>query len=125
MFGHGSGDFGGERFPIYRQRRTGGNAMLVGGAHDQRAEVAHFLMEQADRVVFRIVGAKAVRTDHFRQPVAFVRRRHIAAAAHLAEANAKTRAGELPGSFGPGQTAADDVNIEIHEGLLVRRGGTI
>ena len=76
--------FGGEGLAVDRQRRAGGHAVLVGGAHDQRAERAHLLVEQADRIVLGIVGAEAVRADHLGQPVGLVRRRRVAAAAHFA-----------------------------------------
>ena len=89
-------DLGGEGFAVDRQRRAGGDAVLVGGAHDQRAQRAHFLVEQADRIVLGIVGAEAVRADHLGEAVGLVRRRRVAAAAHLAQAHAQARLGELP-----------------------------
>ena len=124
MFGmllDGPRDLGGESFAVDGQRRAGGNAVLVGRAHDQRIERAHFLMEQADGIVLGIVGAEAVRADHLGQAVGLVRRRHVAAAAHFAQADAEARLGELPGGFGAGEAAADDVDVEGHAGLLVAR----
>ena len=41
-----------------------------------------------------------------------MRRRHVAAAAHFAEAHAEASLGELPGGLRSGETAADDVNVE-------------
>ena len=88
--------------------------MGVGAAHYERAEAAHFLVEQADRVVVGIVAAKTVRADHFGEPVAVVGRGGVAATAHLGKANTKPRLGKLPRGFGPGQPAADDVNLMRH-----------
>ena len=89
-------DLGGESLAVDRERRAGGHAVLVGAAHDQRTQRAHFLVEQADRIVLGIVGAEAVRADHFGEAIGLVRRRRVAAAAHFAEAHAKPGFGELP-----------------------------
>ena len=91
--------------------------MSVRGGHDQRAEFPHFLVEQADGVVLRIVGAEAVRADHLGKPIGFVGRGHVAAAAHFAEANLESGLGELPRGFGSGEPAADDVNLMRHAGV--------
>ena len=107
-------DLGGESLAVDRQRRAGGHAVRLGAGHDQRIQRAHFLVEQADRIVLGIVGAEAVRADHFGQPVGFVRRGHVAAPAHLAQANLEPGLGQLPRGFGPGEPAADDVNLMRH-----------
>ena len=78
-------------------------------------ERAHFLVEQADRIVLGIVRAEAVRADHFGETVGLVRRRAVAAAAHFAQADAQARFGELPGSLGAGESAADDVDVETSD----------
>ena len=62
--------------------------------------------------------AEAVRADHLGEAVAFVRWRPVAAAAHFAEPYAQARLGELPGGFGPGEAAADDVDVEGHRGAV-------
>ena len=85
----------------------------------ERAERAHLLVEQADGIVLGIVGAEAVRADHLGEAVGLVRRSRVAAAAHFAQAHAQARLGELPGGFGTGEAAADDVDVEGHAGLLV------
>ena len=77
-------DFGRELVAVDGEGRSGGNAMLVGRAHDQRAERAHLLVEQADGIVLGIVGPEAVRADHLREAVGLVRGSHVAAAAHFA-----------------------------------------
>ena len=78
-------------------------------------EPPHFLVEQADGIVLGIVGAEAVRADHFGQAVALVRGRGVAAAAHFAQADLQPGLGQLPRRFRPGQPAADDVDIEGHD----------
>ena len=77
-------------------------------------EPPHFLVEQADRIAVGIVGTEAVRAHHLGQPVGLVRRRHVAAAAHLAEPHPEAGLGQLPRGFGPGEAAADDVDVEGH-----------
>ncbi len=86
--------------------------MLVRHLHHQRTERAHFLMEQSNGIVLSIIGAEAVGADHLGKPVGFVRRSHIPAAAHFTEADFEPRFGELPRSFGSGEAAADDVDVE-------------
>ena len=109
-----SRDFGGERFPVDGEGRAGGDAMRVRRAQDQRAEPTHLLMEQADRVMVRVVGAKAVRTHHFGEAVGFMRWRHVAATAHFAEAHGQASLGELPRRLASGEAATDDMDVEGH-----------
>ena len=52
--GHG----GGKTVAIDRQRAAGGHLVGVGRAHDQRAQPAHFGVQQADRIVGGVVGAE-------------------------------------------------------------------
>ena len=104
--------------------------MLVGGAHDQRSEVSHLLVEQAHRVVLGIVRAEAVGADHLGEAVRLMRRRAVAptwqmGAAHLAQAYAQPRFSKLPGGFAASEAAADDLNVKRHEGLLDSRGHAI
>src|SRR5437763_11314493 len=92
--------------------------MLVCGSHHQRSERAHFLVKQADGIVLGIVASKAVRTDHLGKPVGLVSWCAVAAAAHFAEAHSNARFGELPGSLGSGETAADDMDVEGHASAI-------
>ena len=85
--GDARGDLGGEALAINRQRRPGGDAVLVGAGHDQRAQAAHFLVEQPDGIIVGVIRAEAVRAHHFRKVVGFVRRSGVAAPTHLAEAD--------------------------------------
>jgi len=64
--------------------------------------------------VLGIVGAKAVRADHFGQLVGFVRGSGIAAATHFAQPDVDSRFGELPSGFGAGEAAADDLYLKGH-----------
>ena len=107
-------DLGGEGFAVDGKGGASRHAMRVGGAHDERAERAHFLVEQPDGIVLRIVGAKAVGADHFGEAIGLVRRSRLAATAHFAEANAQAGFGELPRRFTSREPAADDVDVECH-----------
>ena len=80
----------------------------------QKSRQVYFLVEQTDGIVLSIVRTEAVGADHFREPVRLVRRGHVAAPAHLRQAHAHAGFGKLPSGFGPGETAADDVNVERH-----------
>ena len=62
------GDGGGKPVAVDRQRAAGGHLVGVGRAHDQRAQPAHFGVQQADRVVGGIVGAEGIGADQFGQP---------------------------------------------------------
>ncbi len=99
---------------------AGRDTVDIGLPHDQRAERAQFLVEQPDRVAFCVVRAEAVRTDEFGEAVGLMRGRAFAAAAHFGEAHLEARFGELPGGFGTGEAAADDVNIVGHSGQIAR-----
>jgi hypothetical protein len=52
------GDGSGKSVAVDRQRAAGRNLVGVGGAHDQRAQPAHFGVQQPDRVVGGVVGTK-------------------------------------------------------------------
>ena len=110
----------GESLSIDRERGARGYPMFIGRPHDQRTEGTHFLMKQANGIMLGIVRAEAVRADHFGQRVELMCGGRIApiCAAHFAQADAKPRFGELPRGFGPGQAAADDVDVEGHGGHL-------
>ena len=86
--------------------------MLVAGAHDERTERPHLLMEQANCIVIGVIGAEAVGADHLCKTVRLVRRRRVAAAAHFAETHTDAGLGQLPGGFGPGQTTAYNLYFE-------------
>ncbi|PAV92953.1 hypothetical protein WR25_00324 [Diploscapter pachys] len=103
---------------IHRQRRPRRHAMRIGLGHDQRSQPPHLLMQQPHRIRLRVVGAEAVRTDEFGQAIGLVRRRALAAAAHLGQAHAKPRFGQLPRRFRSGEPAADDMDVMSHAPCL-------
>ena len=105
-------DLRSEFLSIHGQSRAGGNAILVRGAHDQRVERAHLLVKEPDGIVLGVVGAEAVRANHFGEAVGLVRRRHVAATAHLAQPHPQTGFAQLPCDFRTGEAAADDVDVE-------------
>ena len=112
-------DLGRKQFAIDRQRRSSRNPVQIRRAHHQTAERAHFLVEQAHRILVAIVRAKTVRADHFGQPVGLMRWRSITpvrkiGSPHFGQAHAKSRLGQLKRRFGSGEPAADDVNIVGH-----------
>ena len=61
-------DRGGKAVAVDRQRAAGRHLIGVGRAHDQRAEPAHLLVQQADRVVLLVVGAERIGADQFGEP---------------------------------------------------------
>ena len=67
------GDRGREAVPVDRQRPARRQLVAVAHRHDQRAQPAHLLVQQADRVAHRVVGAERVRADQLGQPVGLVR----------------------------------------------------
>ena len=69
---------------------------------------AHLLVQQADGVVLRIVGAEGVGADQLGQAVGLVR---LGAAhrPHLVQHHGHAGLGELPGRLAAGEAAADDV----------------
>ena len=63
------GDGGGKSVAVDRQRAAGRHLIGVGGAHDQRAQPAHFGMQQPDRIVGGIIGAERIGADQFGKAV--------------------------------------------------------
>ena len=102
-------DRGGKAVAVDRQRAAGRHLVLVGGTHHQRAEPAHFGMQQADRVVVFVVGAERVRADQFGKAVGLVGRR-LPLRPHLVQRHRHARLRELPGGLRARQSAADDMD---------------
>jgi len=122
MVGEPLADSVGKMIAVDSQRRTGRQAMLVAFADDDRVEVAHFLMEQADGIFLGIVRAEAVGADQFGQLVGLVGRRHLAAPAHLGKAYFRSVFRQLPCCFRPGEPAAYDMYIcHARLSVVVRR----
>ena len=91
-----------------------GTRCLSAGAHDQRAERAHFLVEQSNRIVLGIVGAEAVRADHFGEASVWCAAVVSPLPRISLRAHPQARLGELPRGLRPGEAAADDVDVEWH-----------
>ena len=102
--GHG----GGKRIAIHSQGTTGGQGVGVGHVHDQPVGVAHFPMQQPDGVLFTIVRAEGIGADHFRQIAGLVSKSGDLGA-HFVNDDAHAGLCRLPGRFGPGHAAADDM----------------
>ena len=103
--GHG----GREAVAVHRQRAAGGHLVGVGRSHDQRAEPAHFGVQQADGIVGGIVGAEGIGADELGQALGAVRLGHPLRA-HLVQHHANAGIGDLPGGFRAGKARADDVH---------------
>ena len=103
------GDGGGKPVAIDRQRAAGGHLVGVGGAHDQRAQPAHFGVQQADGVIGGIVRAEGVGADQFGKAFGPVRLGHPDRA-HLVQDHANAGIGDLPGGFRAGEAAANHMD---------------
>jgi hypothetical protein len=75
-------------------------------------------VDEADGIMLGIVGAEAVRADQLGQRIGMMSGGRLPRAAHLGEPNPDPRLGQLPGGFGAGKTAADDVDLERHGGAI-------
>ena len=61
----------GEALAIDGERGAGRHAARLGGAHHQRAEPPHLLLQQADGVI-ELVAAEGVAADQLGEPVGLV-----------------------------------------------------
>ncbi len=109
----------GEGSAIDRKRGAGRHPVLIGGAHNQRIERPHLLVEKPHRIMLGIVRAEAVGADHFGEPVGLVGRSAVAATAHFRQPDLKSGLGQLPGSLGSGEAATYD--LHVHDALLLRQ----
>jgi len=75
--------------------------MGVRGAQDQRAATAHFLVQQADRVMLEIIGAKAVGADKLGEAFRLMRIGFLHRA-HFVQDNLRAGFGGLPRGLGTG-----------------------
>jgi hypothetical protein len=100
---------GGEAVAVDGKRTARGHLVGVAAAHDQGAEPAHLLVQQAHRIMLRIVRAEGVGADELGIAVGLVRVGHLKRP-HLVQHNRDPGLRELPRGFGTGEAAADDVN---------------
>jgi len=77
--------------------------------HDQRSCAAHLAVQDADGIAGFIIGAKRIRANEFCESVGLVCISR-SERAHLVDDGWNAGAGELPGGFRTGKTAADDVD---------------
>ena len=98
-----------EPVAVHGKRAAGGNLLAVRRAHDQRAEPAHFGVQQADCVVFLVVGAERIRADQFSVAIGLVRGGR-AQRPHFMQLDRDAGLRQLPGGFRAGEAAADDVD---------------
>ena len=77
-------------------------------------------MQQANRIVVRVIGAETVGTDQFRQTVGVMRVCSLDRA-HFMQNDRHPGPGQLPSRLRPGETAADDVNRLCHARAMLRR----
>ena len=105
----GRGDGIGEADAVDRQRAAGRQLVRIGLAHDQRTAAPHFLVQQADGIVLVVVGAEAVGADELGEALREVGLGH-ALGPHFVEHDPGAGFRRLPGRFGAGEAAADDVD---------------
>ena len=102
------GDRFGERFAIHRECAARGQAMGICRGHDQTVCGAHLPMEKTNGVLFVIIGSKRVGAHHLGQVSGLVSE-SCNFGAHFMDDNIHAHVRSLPGSFGPGHAAADDM----------------
>lgn len=91
--------------------------VLVGGAQDQRAELPHLPVQQANRVALRVVGAERVEAHQLGEPRADMR---LGAAhrPHFVQSDRHPGARELPRRLAAGRPAADHMYRSGHRELI-------
>ena len=109
MSGNGRRYRVGKSVTVNRQSAAGRHLVCVGSAHDERAEPAHFLVQQADGVVLRVVGTKRIRADELGAAVSLVNRR-ASFRPHFVQHDRNACLRKLPGCLRAREAAADDVN---------------
>ena len=87
---------------------SAGDAGLLGGLEEERIEAAEFLLEEPGRGGFGL-ALEGVAADEFGEAVGLVRGGG-AQGTHFVEDAGDAAAGDLPGGFGAGESAADDVD---------------
>ncbi|MNL40506.1 hypothetical protein D3C87_1628600 [compost metagenome] len=115
----------GEAVAVDGQGAARRDLMGVAAFHDDRAQRPHFRVQQADGVELPVVRTEGVGADQFGQTIRLVGvgldARH---AAHFVQDDGHAGLGDLPGGFGTGEAAADDVN-GFCGGRCVRHGGLL
>ncbi|MNX74228.1 hypothetical protein D3C86_1056610 [compost metagenome] len=119
----------GEAVAVDGQGAARRDLMGVAAFHDDGAQRPHLGVQQADGVVFPVVRTEGVGADQLGQAIRLVRvgldARH---AAHFMQDDGHAGLGDLPGGFGAGEAAADDVHRGgdgLGSGSCVRHGGLL
>ena len=123
------GHLGREAIAVDGQRRAGRDARRLRRPHDQRAEPAHLLLEEADRVI-ELVAAERVAAHQFGAAGGLVHRGRLLRP-HLVQDDADAARGDLPRRFAAGQPRPDDLDDGFHgiadqaplRGALLRAAG--
>ena len=103
----------GEGVPVDGQCAPGGKAVTVGHFHDQPVCGPHFPMQQADGVLFVVIRAEGIGTDHLGQVAGLVGE-GADGGAHFVDDHGHAERDGLPGGLGPGHAAADDMDRLCH-----------
>ena len=84
--------------------------LVIGRCRDEEpVATTHFFVEQANRILFVVVGPEGIGTDKLCETVSLVRGSAFDAA-HFVENYGYAERCRLPGCFASGHAAADNVN---------------
>ncbi len=102
----------GEFIAVNRQRRARGQGVLVCRRHNQAVRLAHFPVEQADRVRLMVIRAEGIRANQLCQTVGLVGKGFLGRP-HFVQNNGDVLGGDLVGGFATSQTATDNVDGHV------------
>ena len=106
----------GKALAVDCQRAAGGHLMVRCGGDDQAARAAHFLVQHAHGIGRMVVRAEGIGADQLGQMVRLMGFGALYAP-HFMQDHGHARVCGLPGGFGAGHAAADDMDrFDAHEG---------
>ena len=90
--------------------------------HNQRAQIAHFLMQKTNGIIFGVVGPETVGAYQFSQAIGLMGGRHVARTAHFRQPYAYPALRQLPRCFAAREAATDNLDIIIlgHGGAAIK-----
>ena len=97
-----------EPLAVHGERRAGRDTAFFRGAHHERAQAAHLLLEKPHGVV-EFVASKGVAADQLGEAIGLVHRRG-ARRPHLVERHRHAARSGLPRGLAPGQATSDDAD---------------
>ncbi len=100
----------GKALAINRQRPACRDLMGVTAGHDHAVQQPHLRVQQAHGIVFPVVRPEGVGTDQLGQAIGVVGIGHNPCPAHLVQHDRHPGLGDLPGGFGTGQAATDNMD---------------